>query len=158
MKLHTSYSGRFVLAGTYTNGDRKNEDSGAKVKFTNTAGDLMFMPVTSVIFSLRYRHYDQDVTEPATLITVTGLGTLNVRDSISSDARRGERRAPVPGNGQADAEGRIYGRHDGPHPGPARYATLAAPPVGAQAFWDVPKSTTKNTAKVGFNYRMHEAR
>jgi hypothetical protein len=62
VKIHTTYSGKIVLAGTYTNGDKENEDSGAKAEFTNAAGDFMFMPVTSVIFTLKYRHYDLDVT------------------------------------------------------------------------------------------------
>lgn len=154
IKLHTSYSGRFVLAGTYTNGDRTNEDSAAKVKFTNAAGDLMFMPVTSVIFSLRYRHYDQDVTNPDT-VTVTGVATYNVRDSISSTRDvvsavlryRATERLTLKAEYTGDTTDRTRGQLG---------TFVTAPPVGQQAFWDVPESTTKSTAKVGFNYRVQK--
>ena len=71
LKLHTTYSGKVVLAGTYSSGDRKNEDSSASAKFTNTAGDLTFMPVTSTLFVLKYRHYDLDLTDPATVDNFT---------------------------------------------------------------------------------------
>jgi opacity protein-like surface antigen len=86
IKIHSSYSGRLVLAGTFTNGDKKNEDSGAKVNFWNSAGDITFMPVTSVIMAVKYRHYTIDETNPAQVNNVTSSGTtvVNVRDAISS--------------------------------------------------------------------------
>lgn len=149
IKIHTSYAGKFVLSGTYTVGDKKNEDSAAKAEFTNTAGDLMFMPVTSVILTVRYRHYDLDVTNPDT-VTVTGLGTYNVRDSISS-ARdvvsgvlryRATDRLTVRGEYSADQTDRTRGQEG-----------MLASPI-APAYWVIAKSTTKNTAKLGITYRV----
>ncbi len=145
VKLHTSYSGRFVMAGTYSNGERENEDSGAKVKFTNTAGDLMYMPVTSVILSLRYRHFDQDATTPET-VTATGLGTFTVlRDSISS------KRDVVSAVIRYRTTDRLTLKGEYTGETTDRTNTVA---TGLPDTWRVPASTTKSTVKVGFNYRM----
>ncbi len=153
VKVHTSYSGRVVVAGTYTNGDKTNEDSGAKAKYTNAAGDLMFMPVTSVIYSLRYRHYDLDVNNPDTVerINSSGIDTVDVRDSISSKRDvvtnvlryRATDRLTLKGEYVSDTTDRTHS---------LRNQVLL--PDGSPDFWDVPRSTTKNTAKLGFSYRV----
>jgi opacity protein-like surface antigen len=101
----------------------------------------MFMPVTSVIFSLRYRQYDQDVTNPDT-ITVSGLGTFTVRDSISS------KRDSVSGVLRYRATERLTFK------GEYVSDSIDRTPAGATSVWALPESTTKNTARVGFNYRM----
>lgn len=152
VKIHTSYSGRFVLAGTYSTGDKKNEDSGAKVQFTNGAGDIMLMPVTSMIFTMKYRHFDLESTNPNT-VTATGIGTFNVRDSLSSNRDilsallryRVTDRLTVKGEYITDTTDRTRGTWG---------SVLAAPPSNAPAFWTVPESTTKNTGKLGFAYRI----
>jgi opacity protein-like surface antigen len=148
VKVHTNYSGRFVLAGTYTNGDRTNEDSTSKVEFANAAGDLMFMPVTSVIFSLRYRHYEQDATNPDT-ITITGLGTFSIRDSISS------KRDSVSGVVRYRATERLTlkAEYVGDTIDRTRSVSTALPGTEDE-YWALPSSTTKNTARIGFNYRF----
>jgi hypothetical protein len=158
VKLHTTYSGKIVLSGSYTSGDRKNEDSYAKVDFRNSAGDLMFMPVTPVILTVRYRHFDNNVTNPDTVPNVTGLGTtmVNVRDSISSNRDvistmlrwRTTDRLTIKGEYTSDTTDRNPGILG------STMVISTVPPVTGQAYWDVPQSTTKNTAKLGFSYRI----
>jgi hypothetical protein len=155
VKIHTTYSGRMVAAGTYTSGDKKNDDSGAKVQYWNAGGDFTYMPVTSVLFVLKYRHYDQDVTNPNTVnnVTPTGLVTVNVRDSISSSRDvlsgtlryRATDRLTLKGEYVTDTIDRTRGTLG---------ANLPAPPPNAPAFWNVPESTTKGTAKISLAYRV----
>jgi len=155
LKLHTSYSGRLVLAGTYTSGDKKNEDSGAKVNFWNSAGDITFMPVTSVILAVKYRHYNSDASTPDAVNNTTSTGTtvVNVRDSISSSRDvitgtlryRATGRLTLKGEYAADTTDRTRGTLE---------TLLPFPPANAEAFWDVPEKTTKGTAKLGLAYRV----
>jgi hypothetical protein len=142
VKLHTSYSGRLVLAGTYTNGDKKNEDSGAKVNFWNSAGDITYMPVAGVIMAVKYRHYNIDATNPDTVNNVTPSGTtvVNVRDAISSS------RDVVTGTLRYRATDRLTLKGE--------YAADSTDRANAEAFWDVPEKTTKGTAKLGLTYRV----
>ncbi len=155
IKLHSSYSGRLVLAGTYTSGDKKNEDSGAKVNYWNSAGDITFMPVTSVIMAVKYRHYNIDATNPDVVNNVTPSGTtvVNVRDAISSSRDvitgtlryRATDRLTLKGEYVADITDRTRG---------ALGTLLPSPPANAEAFWDVPEKTKKGTAKLGLAYRV----
>jgi hypothetical protein len=155
VKVHSSYSGRLVLAGTYSSGDKKNEDSAAKVKFWNGAGDVTFMPVTSLIMAVKFRHYDVDATNPSTVNNVTPGGTIveNVRNSLSSTRDvvsgtvryRATDRLTLRGEYAAESIDRAGGTPD---------TLLTPPPVNAEAFWDVPQKTTKGTAKLSLNYRV----
>ncbi len=155
VKIHTMYSGKVVAAGTYTNGEKKNNDSGAKVEYWNAGGDLMLLPVTSVMFVLKYRHYDLDSTNPNTVnnVTPTGIVTVNVRDSISSSRDvitgalryRATDRLTLKGEYVADTIDRTRGTLG---------TTLPAPPANTPAFWDLPERTTKGTAKVNLTYRV----
>jgi hypothetical protein len=156
LKVHTTYSGKVVLSGTYSNGDVKNKDSAASTKFTNTAGDLTFMPVTSTLFTLRYRHYDLDLTNPATVNNIVAPGTpipVSVRDSISSS------RDVVIGSLRYRATDRLtlrgeYGTDTTDRTRGLTGSTLPPPPPDNPAFWLVPASTTKTTAKLGMTYRI----
>ena len=152
VKIHTSYSGRLVMAGAYTNGDKKNEDSGAKVNFWNAAGDITYMPVTSVILAVKYRHYNIDASNPDA-VTSTGTTVVNVRDAISSSRDvitgtiryRATDRLTLRGEYVEDTTDRTRGTLG---------TLLPSPPAGAEAFWDVPERTSKGTAKLGLAYRV----
>jgi hypothetical protein len=158
VKAHTTYSGKIVLSGSYTSGDRKNEDSSARVDFRNSAGDLMFMPVTPVILTVRYRHFDNNVTNPDMVQNITSTGTtmVNVRDSISSSRDvvssmlrwRATDRLTIKGEYIADTTDRTRGVLG------STMSISTVPLVTGQAYWDVPESTTKNTGKLGFSYRI----
>jgi hypothetical protein len=155
VKIHTSYTGRLVADGTYTNGEKKNDDSGAKVKYWNAGGDLTLLPVTSVIFVLKYRHYNIDESNPDMVNNVTPFGTtvVNVRDAISSSRDvitgtlryRATDRLMLKGEYVADMIDRTVGA-----PG----TLLPPPPPNTQSFWDLPEKTTKGTAKLGLAYRI----
>jgi hypothetical protein len=160
VKIHTMYSGRVVAAGTYTSGDKKNNDSGAKVQYWNAGGDLTLLPVTSVMFVLKYRHYDLDTTNPDTvnnvIPTIPGPVTVNVRDSISSSRDvvsgvlryRATDRLTLKGEYVTDTTDRTRGTLGS--------TLVLSPPLPATtpAFWSVPESTTKGTAKIGLTYRV----
>lgn len=155
IKLHSMYSGKLVLTGTFTNGDKKNEDSGAKVAYTNAAGDVMFMPVTSLIFTMKYRRYDLDVTNPETTsqVNVSGLSTIDVRDSVSSV------RDVVSGTVRYRATGRLtfkaeYIADQTDRDKGVSGSTIAVSSGTEANYWLLPESTTKNTAKAGFSYRI----
>jgi len=155
VKIHTSYSGKIVAAGTYTNGDKKNDDSGAKVQYWNAAGDLMLLPVTSVMFVLKYRHYNIDESNSGMVNNVTPFGTMivNVRDAISSSRDvisgtlryRATDRLTLKGEYVFDTIDRTIGA-----PG----TLLPSPPPNTQAFWDLPDKTTKGTARIDLTYRI----
>ncbi len=142
IKIHTSYSGKLVMSGTYSSGDKKNEDSGAKVKFWNSAGDITFMPVTSVIMAVKYRHYTIDADNPATANNVTPTGTtvVNVRDTISSS------RDVVTGTLRYRATDRLVLKGE--------YVGDVTNRENVIDVWDVPEKTTKGTGKLGFTYRV----
>ena len=155
VKIHTMYSGKVVAAGTVTNGDAKNDSSGAKVQYWNAGGDLMFLPVTSVMFVLKYRHYDKDESNPSMVSNVTPFGTpiVNVRDAISSTRDvvdgtiryRATDRLTFKGEFVLDMIDRAVGV-----PG----TLLPPPPAMTHAFWDQPDKTTKGTARIGLMYRI----
>jgi outer membrane receptor protein involved in Fe transport len=155
VKIHTAYSGRLVADGTYTNGEKKNDYSGAKAQYWNAGGDLTYMPITSVMFVFKYRHYDLDFTNPNTVINVTptALVTVNVRDSIASSRDvlsgtiryRATDRLTLRGEYVAENIDRTRGTLG---------STVPPPPANAPAFWDVPENTTKNTAKIALAYRI----
>ncbi len=146
LKAHTTYSGKVVLSGTYSNGDKKNNDSASSEKFTNYSGDLTLMPITSTLFAFKYRHYDHGVANPATVSNITAAGAMlvTVRDSMSSsrDVASGSLRyratdhLTVRGEYGTDTTERTTG------------------PANVPSFWLVSASTTKSTAKLGVTYSL----
>ncbi len=143
IKLHTSYTGRVVAAAAYSSGDRKNDDSGAKADFKDTAGDLTLTPVAGLALVVKYRHYDLNVSNPDTVtLPLPGSTPIPVRDSISSKrdiisgvARyRVTDRLTVKGEYAVDSIDRNIGS-------------------GPEA-WEVAPRTTKVTSKLGLYYRM----
>ncbi len=64
-KIHTSYTGQWVASASFLQNDRKNKYSGAKSDVKIGAGSLMWNPMTSLAFALRYTHRDLDNKNPA---------------------------------------------------------------------------------------------
>ncbi len=144
VKIHTSYTGRVVAAAGYSSGDKKNQDSGAKVDFNNSAGDLTLTPVAGLLLVMKYRHYELNEKTPDT-VTVpgpAGLNTFAVRAPISSkrDLVTGAVRWRVTSDLTARGEYALdsVDRNIG---------------TGADA-WEVAPRTTKVTSKLGLNYRI----
>lgn len=143
VRVHTSLTGRLVAGATYSVGEKKNEDSGAKANFHNAAGDLTLTPVAGLVLALKYRHYDLSVNNPDT-VTLTGLGaTFNVRDSISSkrDVIFGTIRYRLTERMTAKAEYTVDTiERDETGTGPNN--------------WAVAHRTLKSTEKIGITYRV----
>lgn len=161
VKVHTTHTGRLTAAATYSQGDKQNDDSGARVDYWNAAGDVTIVPKTNVAIFLKYRHYDLDVRNPAT-VTLTGLSntyTYNVRDSISSEKDvltvtvryRPANRLTLKGELGVKSIQRDVGVEG------ASINPLQTFPVAAgtgPAYWEVAHRTTKNAAKLGATYRI----
>jgi hypothetical protein len=158
VKLHTSYSGGFVAAATFSNGDKKNQDSGARADFRNAAADITFIPVASVTLFVKYRHYDLDTSNPDTVL-MPGLGaTYAVRNSLSTtrDQLSGTVRYRV--NARLTVRGEYLFEtvtrdpSDGTILSPLQISPV--PSGSAPSFWDVAHRTTKSTEKIGVSYRI----
>lgn len=160
IKVHTTYSGRVVVAGTYSSGDKKNEDSGARADFKNLAGDLTYTPIQYLVFVLKYRQYDLQTDNPATTTAPTVIGTAvyTVRDSLSSKRDlftglvkyRMTPRLAFKAEYSVDTTERneFFGADINP------LQVLPVPAGSEQNYWDVAHSTTKTTTKAGLTYRI----
>jgi len=161
VKLHTSYSGRVVASATYSDGDKKNQDSGAKADFRNAAADFIFIPVTSVTLFVKYRHYDLNTSNPDTVLMpglIPGPAIYAVRDSLSStrDQLSGIIRYRI--NTRLTVKGEYQFETITRDPSTANVLSpLQISPVPSGSgpnFWDVAHRTTKSTEKLGFSYRI----
>jgi len=142
LKLHTSLTGRIVASGTYSDGQKKNEDSDAKANYRNAAGDVTLIPVAGLALVLKYRHYDLDLNNPDTVMASSA--TYTVRDSLSS------KRDVVAGiiRYRLTARLTVKGEY-------ALDTVLRDTMSGAASdYWAVADRTKKFTAKVGLTYRM----
>jgi hypothetical protein len=158
VKLHTIYSGGFVASATYSDGDKKNQDSGAKADFRNAGADITFVPVASVSLFAKYRHYDLNTSNPDTVL-MPGLGvTYAVRDSLSStrDQVSGIIRYRV--NARLAIRGEyVFDTINRDPSSGGNLSPLQISPVSAGSgpnFWDVAHRTTKSTEKIGITYRI----
>jgi hypothetical protein len=158
IKVHTTYTGRFTAAAAYSSGDKKNQDSEAKVDYRNIAGDMTLTPITGLVFFVKYRHYDVSASNPDT-VTLSGLNaTFNVRDSLSSkrDLLSGviryrlTPRLTIKGEYVLETISR-----DAWHGNSITPLEVAPVPSGSTPdFWDVAHRTLKSTEKLGVSYRV----
>jgi hypothetical protein len=141
VKLHTSYTGRVTAAATYSDGDKKNQDSNARADFRNAAGDLTLTPAAGLVFVVKYRHYGLSPNTPdATTIPGTGTAT-SVEDAISS------KRDVLSGLVRYRLTDRLTARGEYAFETTDRSAGLWSDE------WDVARRTTKTTEKLVFTYR-----
>ena len=61
LKLHTSYTGGFVAAATFSKTRRENETSNAKADYFVGAGDLTWIATPQLAFFLKYNHKEADI-------------------------------------------------------------------------------------------------
>ncbi len=142
VKIHTSYTGRVVAAAGYSSGDKKNQDSGAKADFRDSAGDLTLTPVAGLLMVMKYRHYELTEKTPD-FVTVPGTGSVfAIRPPISSkrDVVSGAVRYRITSDFTAKGEYAVdsVNRNIG---------------TGADE-WEVAHRTTKVTSKLGLYYRL----
>lgn len=88
LKIHTSYTGRFVVSGTLISADGENESNGASADYFTGSAEARWLPMHAVTVTARYRHHEKDLDNPSQ-VTLTNLSnpansqTYSVRDSIS---------------------------------------------------------------------------
>lgn len=82
IKIHTSYSGRVVVATTLSWTDRENVDSGARSEHFIGAGELFWLPRTNLTFVLKYKHRETSLNNPDTL-PAGYLGFPSYADAIT---------------------------------------------------------------------------
>lgn len=157
VKIHSSYPGRAMAAVTYTQGEKKNNDSKVKVDVKNAAGDLVLTPVGGLMVVFKYRQYKLDIDNPAT-VTLSGVGTVyNVRTSLSSKrdvvsglaTYRVTSRMTVKGDYSIES----IERKDGGGVLQAIQISPAASGTAADS-WEVAPETTKVTERLGLYYRV----
>ncbi|GBD98534.1 hypothetical protein BMS3Abin07_00554 [bacterium BMS3Abin07] len=90
LKLHSSYTGKIVASATFLKKDRENEYSHAKAGYFSGAGNITWMPLTKLIFFIKYKHTDRNIDNPVS-VTIADLNNAantysdtSVRPSISS--------------------------------------------------------------------------
>ena len=158
VKLHTAYTGRVVAAATFSQGNKKNTDSGAKAVFQNSAGDLTLIPVTGLTVVFKYRHYDLTVDNPGTVALSGTDSVYSVRPSLSSrqDVMTGvvgyrvNDRMTVKGEYSMQAIEREAGSGADLTP----LQTSPVPAGTAPGSWDVAHRTIKTTERFGIAYRV----
>jgi hypothetical protein len=162
IKVHTTYSGRFVASGTYSGGDRKNDlYNGTRTDFKNLAGDITYTPIQYLVFVLKYRQFELDAENSATSTAPNTSGTANVynvRDALSSkrDVLTGLVKYRMTPRLTFKAEYSVDTTEREKFFGNAATA-LQILPVTAGVLdnsWDVARSTTKTTTKAGLTYRF----
>jgi hypothetical protein len=94
VKLHTNYTGKLVASASFSNKDRKNEDSKAKATYTSGAGSITYMPWTPLTFFVKYKHSERDMDNPDS-VTIADqndptntYGDSDVRKSVSAKSDR----------------------------------------------------------------------
>ena len=142
VKMHTTFSGRFVASATYSGGVRKNKESDAKADYWNAAGDITITPDASTVFFFKYRHYDLIADNPATVTALTPGATYvyNVRESLSSA------RDVLSGTVRYRPTARLTLKAD--------YVVDSIVRDAGSDSWDVAHRTVKSTGKAGVSYRI----
>jgi opacity protein-like surface antigen len=72
VKIHSSYTGRWVVSATLIQKTRENKTSGAKNDTIVSNGSVHWMPRTDLFFNLIFTHRDYDEDTPAQ-VTITDL-------------------------------------------------------------------------------------
>lgn len=155
IKLHTSHTGRIAAAGTYSQGEKKNKDSGTKVLFMNAAGDLTLIPWKELTLSVKYRHFDVNeetpdfVTRAGITSAATGTGALSVREALDYT------RDQVSGLVRFRATQNLTLRAEYAWDSLFRTSLSGSRfPSGAPADWELDRRVSKATARLGATYRF----
>ena len=89
IKIHTSFTGRFVASATLSRIESENTSSEAESDYLIGSGNVTWMPMEKITFFLKYRYRDRDVDNPDS-VTITDISnplnsyTYEVKPSISS--------------------------------------------------------------------------
>jgi len=145
LKVHSSYTGQWVISASFLQNDRENNYSGAESTEMIGAGSLMWNPMTSLAFALRYTHRDLDNDSPNNN-TVTNLAVPE--SSYSYFVKK-----PVSSNTDTlSLTGRYRPRKGLTFRAKYDYQNIDRSGVGS---WDLPDSTTRNAITLTADSRLH---
>ena len=85
IKIHTSYTGKWVASASFFHDDRDSNKSSAEAETTVGQGAVNWNPITSLAFAVRYAHRDLDMDSPST-VTVTDVS--NPANSFVYDVKK----------------------------------------------------------------------
>lgn len=85
IKIHTSYTGKLVASASFYHNDRENNENSADSETTVGQGAVTWNPHSSLAFTARYSHRDQDNHSPST-VTVTDVS--NPANSSEYDVKK----------------------------------------------------------------------
>ncbi len=145
LKVHSSYTGQWVASASFLQNDRENNYSGAESSEMIGAGSLMWNPMTSLAFALRFTHRDLDNENP-TSTTIKNLADpgsefiYNVRPPVSSNTDT----LSLTGRYRPKKGLTFRGKYD--------YQKIDR--SGAES-WNLPDSTTRNGITLSADSRLH---
>ncbi len=137
LKVHSSFTGKWVASATISQDKRENNYSGAESEVIAGSGSVMWSPLTNLSFALRYTHRDLDNEVPATL-PVSYAYTIKPPVSSETDTLT------------------LTGRYK-----PVRNLTFRAKYLLQKterenaALWNLTDSTTKNSITLTADSRLH---
>lgn len=145
LKVHSSYTGQWVASASFLQNERENNYSGAESSEMIGAGSLIWNPMTSLAFALRYTHRDLDNDNPAnqTIENVADPGnsfTYSVKQPISSNTDT----ISLTGRYRPKKGLTFRGKYD--------YQKIDR---SASEAWDLPDSTTRNGIALSADSRLH---
>jgi len=136
LKVHSSYTGKWVASASILQNDRENNYSGAKSDALIGAGSLMWTPMAGLGFALRYTHRDLDNENPAYEGSSAYFAKTPVSSNTDTLSLTG-RYKPIKG---------LTFR--------AKYAYQKLDRSNA-GVWDLPDSTTRNAITLVADSRLH---
>jgi len=145
IKIHTSYTGKWVASASFFHDDRDSNKSAADSETTVGQGAVNWNPITSLAFSVRYAHRDTDLHSPST-VTVTDIS--NPANSFEYDVKK-----PISSNTDTII---VTGRYR-PKKGltfRAKYNYKEIDRSGAER-WNVESKTKTNVVSLQADSRLH---
>jgi len=91
IKVHTTYTGRFVASGTFSVDSSDNDTSGAERDTYLAAGEIVWTPVAKFTTAVRMRYIERDLDNPNMLpagylgFAVYNSPLTGIRNSVSAD-------------------------------------------------------------------------
>jgi len=145
IKIHTSYTGKWVASASFFHDDRDSNKSDAEAETTVGQGAVNWNPITSLGFSVRYAHRDLDIDSPSS-VTVTDIA--NPANTFDYDVKK-------PISSKTDTV-IVTGRYR-PKKGlsfRAKYNFKEIDRSGAEK-WNVESKTTTNAVSLQADSRLH---
>ncbi|KPJ97631.1 MAG: hypothetical protein AMJ60_10705 [Desulfobacterales bacterium SG8_35] len=136
LKIHSSYTGQWVASASILQNERENNYSNTESEELIGAGSLMWSPMTSLAFALRYSHRDIDNDKPGSADSMTSFVKTPVSSDTDTISLTG-RYKPIKGlSFRAKYDFQNVDRSD-------------------SGIWNLPDSTRRNTVTLTADARLH---